>query len=71
MKVNITSTSSFYDENLLIEVDTIEDAIKYLHQHPEVLANLTDEKDPDRFVLSRGYTEEFDYQLEIYDTWRE
>lgn len=71
MKVNITSTSSFYDENLLIEVDTIEDAIKYLHEHPEELKKLTEERYPDNFVLTKSPGYDFDYQLEIYDTWRE
>ena len=70
MKVNITSTSSFCEKNILVEVDSIEDAIKYIKKNKSLLETLTEQEDPEQFVLTIG-NEDCDYELEIYDYWRE
>lgn len=72
MKVNITSTSLFWEKRIPIEVDSIEDAIKQIKENKSLLKTLTELEDPDTFVLSIPEDEEdYDYQLEIYDDWRE
>lgn len=71
MKINITSTSSFCEKNILVEANSIEDAIKQIKGNKALLETLTEQEDPEQFVLTMSGNKDYDYELEIYDYWRE
>lgn len=80
MKINVTSASAFLGQSKIIEVNSIEDAIKRLQTDKELVKSIIDENctwlDEDltisRLVLNIQFLEEdCDYEIEIYDYYRE
>lgn len=79
MKINITASSSFTDKNKIIEVESIEEAIKRLQTDKELVKSVIDEKYSnlyDSFPLDfivTTYSSENDcsFEIEIYDYYRE
>ena len=76
MKINITRTSNLSLNNLIIEVNSIDEAIKMLQTDMNLLKR-TLEKDspieiPNEFVIKTNIKgESFEAEIEIYDTYRE
>lgn len=79
MKINITASSSFPDKNKIIEVASIEEAIKRLETDKELVKSVIDERwshlddnVPSKFII-RTYSDENDcsFEIEIYDYYVE
>lgn len=79
MKINITASSSFANKNKIIEVESIEEAIKRLEIDKELVKSVIDEdyssvydSIPTDFIV-KTYSDEEDcpFEIEIYDYYRE
>lgn len=80
MKINVTSASALLGQSKIIEVNSIEDAIKRLQTDKELVKSIINENctwlDEDltisRLVLNIQFLEKgCDYEIEIYDYYRE
>lgn len=79
MKINIVASSNFAGKNRIIEVASIDEAIKRLQADDELVKSVIDEgwsrvcqNTPTDFIV-RTYSDEDDctYEIEIYDYYRE
>ena len=80
MKISITSVSSIWNKYQIIEVDSIDEAIKRLQTDKGLVKSIINEKDtflkkdlfPERFVVKTySEVEGCDCEIEIYDYYRE
>lgn len=78
MKINITASSSFTGKNKIIEVASIEEAIKMLQTDKELVKSVIDERwsrldnIPYRFIIKTYRFENgCSYEIEIYDYYIE
>lgn len=80
MKINIVASSTFQNINKIIEVNYIDEAIQKLRTDKELVKSVIDEditeikEDliPDKFVLKTfSCQESCEYEIEIYDYYRE
>ena len=79
MKINITSSSSLRSNNKKIEVSSIDEAIKRLQTDKELVKSVIDEdysslynNVPTDFVVKTySYEEDCDFEIEVYDYYRE
>lgn len=79
MKINITSSSSLHSNNKKIEVSSIDEAIKRLQTDKELVKSVIDEdyssihnNVPTDFVVKTySYEEDCDFEIEVYDYYRE
>lgn len=87
MKVNVTSSSDCLTSKI-IEVSSIDEAIKKIQNDVDLINSVTDKryselyedkrhdskcnpKIPTQFVISTRKRENYDVEIEIYDTYRE
>lgn len=79
MKINITSTSNMYS-NTIIEVNSIDDAIKRLQTDKELVLSSIDTKYsdlkdldyiPNQFYINTNKQEKYDVEIEIYDYYKD
>ena len=80
MKISITSASSIWNKYQIIEVDSIDEAIKRLQTDKGLVKSIINKKDtwlkkdlfPERFVVKTySEIEGCDCEIEIYDYYRE
>lgn len=76
MKINITRTSNWSLNNLIIEVNSIDEAIKMLQTDMNLLKRTLEEDSlieiPNEFVIKTNIKgKSFEAKIEIYDTYRE
>lgn len=76
MKINITRTSNLSLNNLIIEVNSIDEAIKMLQTDMNLLKRTLEEDSPieipNEFVIKTNIKgKSFEAEIEIYDTYRE
>ena len=76
MKINITRTSNLSLNNLIIEVNSIDEAIKMLQTDMNLLKRTLEEDSPieipNEFVIKTNIKgKSFEAKIEIYDTYRE
>ena len=76
MKINITRTSNLSLNNLIIEVNSIDEAIKMLQTDMNLLKRTLEEDSPieipNEFVIKINIKgKSFEAEIEIYDTYRE
>ena len=76
MKINITRTSNLILNNLIIEVNSIDEAIKMLQTDINLLKRTLEEDSPieipNEFVIKTNIKRKsFEAEIEIYDTYRE
>lgn len=79
MKINIVASSNFGGKNRIIEVASIDEAIKRLQTDKELVKSIIDERwshlddsVPSKFII-RTYSDENEcsYEIEIYDYYVE
>lgn len=79
MKVGISSTSGFCSKYEIIETNSIEEAIERLRTDKELIKSVIDldytwinyDQIPNCFIVSIPQNERTDYEIEIYDYYRE
>lgn len=76
MKINIKRTSNWSLNNLIIEVNSIDEAIKMLQTDMNLLKRTLKENSPieipNEFVIKTNIKEKsFEAKIEIYDTYRD
>ena len=80
MKISITAASALLKDAIIIEVNSIDEAIKKLQTDKELVKSIINVKTtwleensiPTDFILKTySYEEGCDYSIEIYDGYRE
>lgn len=82
MKVKIDATSSYFEKAKIIEVSSIDEAIKILQSDKKLVESVIDKRNselynspilnkPNEFVINTNKHDNYDVNIEIYDAYRE
>ena len=84
MKVQINAASDWdFDKNVIIEVNSIDEAIKRIQEDKDLILSVVDETSwlydkendnyliPTCFIVNTNKTEEYDIEIELYDDYLE
>ena len=78
MKIIISASTNFYSDKI-IEANSLEDAIERLRTDKELVESIIDKSYswiatdliPDSFIVSISQKDGIDYEIELYDFFRE
>ena len=84
MRVQISATSNWdFDKTTIIEVNSIDEAIKRIQEDRNLVSYVIDDNSwlydkhsktllvPNQFIININKTEEYDVEIELYDSYIE